>query len=244
VRHRVLQNPNCVTALEYQLSYNLTVRVRATDENDEPVALTPRSAVPRQVGVRFCWAGLLLVALLGVGVLAAACGGGTAGSGVANLGATITTTVPSAAGPKTATKAPDEALRFIDCLRTHGEPNMPDPDISGNHVSININASSGVNPNSPQFIAAYNACKHLLPNGGVSKGNTITSADQADYLKAAACMRSHGIPNFPDPSFVNNSVEFNAQTPIDANSPQYKSALATCEELIPAGLPYSSPIDS
>jgi len=180
------------------------------------------------------------VGLLGIGVLATACGGGSSGSGVAGLGATTTTTLPSAAGPKTATKAPDEALRFIDCLRTHGEPNMPDPDISGNHVSINVNASSGVNPNSPQFAAAYNACRHLLPNGGVSKGNTITSADQRDYLKAAECMRLQGIPNFSDPTFANNGVEFNARTPIDANSPQYKSALATCQKLIPAGLPYST----
>jgi hypothetical protein len=240
VRDRVLQNPNCVTAVEHRLSYNVTVRVRATHDNDEPEAFTGRAAVPRRAGVRVCRAALFVVGFLGIGLLAGACGGGSSGSGVAKLGATTTTTVPSAAGPKTATKAPDEALRFIDCLRTHGEPNMPDPDISGNHVSINITASSGVNPNSPQFAAAYNACKHLLPNGGVSKGNTITSADQADYLQAAACMRSHGIPNFPDPTFANNSVEFNARTPIDANSLQYKSALGTCQKLIPAGLPYSS----
>jgi hypothetical protein len=240
VRDRVLQNPNCVTALEYRLSYNVAVRVRATRKNDEPVAFTGRAAVPRRAGARVFRAGLLVVGLLGIGVLAAACGGGSSGSGVAKLGATTTTTVPSAGGPKTATKASDEALRFIGCLRTHGEPNMPDPDISGNHVSINIGASSGVNPNSPQFAAAYNACKHLLPNGGAAKGSRITSADQADYLKAAACMRSHGIPNFPDPTFADNSVEFNARTPIDANSPQYKSALETCQKLIPAGLPYSS----
>ena len=52
----------------------------------------------------------------------------------------------------------------------------------------------------PAVTAASNACRHLLPNGGVSKGNTISSADQADYLKAAGCMRTHGIPNFPDPT--------------------------------------------
>ena len=96
-------------------------------------------------------------------------------------------------------------------MRTHGEPNMPEPDFNGGHVSINIGpAGSGVDPNSPQFAAANKACEHLVPTkGGASGGNTITPADQADYLKAVACMRSHGIPNFPDPSFENNSVEFN-----------------------------------
>ncbi len=53
-------------------------------------------------------------------------------------------------------------------------------------------------------------------------------------------MRSHGFPNFPDPTFQDNTVTFNTPTPIDTNSPQYKSALATCQKLIPAGLPYSA----
>jgi hypothetical protein len=54
-------------------------------------------------------------------------------------------------------------------------------------------------------------------------------------------MRSHGITNFPDPTFQNSGVAFNTRTPIDADSPQYERALVTCEKLIPAGLPYSSP---
>ena len=108
-------------------------------------------------------------------------------------------------------------------------------------MSININASSGIDPNSPQFIAATKACKHLLPNNGVpSAGQTITPADQADYLKGAACMRSHGFPDFPDPTFRDNTVTFTTTSPIDTNSSQYQSALTTCQKLIPAGLPYSS----
>ena len=97
-----------------------------------------------------------------------------------------------------------------------------------------------IDPNSPHFTAAYNACRHLLPNNGVPR-NAITPADQADYLKAAACMRSHGFPNFPDPVFENGSVAFKIRTPIDTSSSLYKSALATCQKLVPAGLPYSSP---
>jgi hypothetical protein len=114
---------------------------------------------------------------------------------------------------------------------------MPDPVIGGRTVSLNIPSSIST---SPQFPAAYAACKHLLPDNGVPKGNAITPADQADYLKAAACMRSHGVLNFPDPVFENGSVAFRARTPIDTNSSEYKSALATCQKLIPAGLPYSS----
>jgi hypothetical protein len=68
----------------------------------------------------------------------------------------------------------------------------------------------------------------------------ITPADQRDYLKAAECMRSHGVPDFPDPTFGNNTVTFNVPPNIDPNSSQAKSAVATCSKLIPPGLPYSN----
>jgi hypothetical protein len=68
----------------------------------------------------------------------------------------------------------------------------------------------------------------------------ITPADQADYLKAAECMRSHGVPDFPDPTFGNGTVTFNAPPNIDPNSPQARSAVGACSKLIPPGLPYSN----
>jgi hypothetical protein len=130
-------------------------------------------------------------------------------------------------------------------MRTHGVPNMPDPTFNGRHATLAITPSSGVDPSSPQFAAASNACKHLVFKGGASEGPTITPADQADYLQAVACMRSHGFPGFPDPVFQNNNVTFSAAgSRIDTNSPQYKRALTTCQKLVPAGLPDSSPTGS
>ena len=80
----------------------------------------------------------------------------------------------------------------------------------------------------------------LPQNGGQPSGQTITPADQADYLKAATCMRSHGVSDFPDPTFQNNNVTFNIPPNIDPNSAQAKSAEAVCVKLIPPGLPYSN----
>jgi hypothetical protein len=239
---RRLQKRYLVTGLQPLLAYNVVMSLPANQQHDEPTVSTRRAAGPRRARARFCRAGLVVVALIGIGVLAAACGGGSSGPRVASVGKTTTTTGPSAAQNGSAASRENSALAYVNCMRTHGEPNMPEPNFSGGHINININASSGVDPSSPQFTAASNVCKRLLPTGGpsASNGNTITPADQADYLKAAACMRSHGISNFPDPAFQNNSVEFNNSTPIDTNSSQYKSALATCQKLIPAGLPYSS----
>lgn len=68
----------------------------------------------------------------------------------------------------------------------------------------------------------------------------ITPADRLDYLKAAACIRSHGFPDFPDPMFGNNTVTLNIPPNIDPNSSQAQRAEAICAKLIPPGLPYSN----
>jgi hypothetical protein len=91
--------------------------------------------------------------------------------------------------------------------------------------------------------AASNACRHLLGAGGSLSGKAVqpvTAGDRQDYLKAAACMRSHGFGNFPDPTFQNNSVQTNIPASINQDSPQFKSAATICTKLIPAGLPDSS----
>lgn len=182
--------------------------------------------------------------LLGVCLLVSGRRGGSSPPGVADLG-TSTATASEASATPSGRKAnrPITALGFIGCLRTHGEPEMPQPTISknGSQASIEINASSGLNPNAPQFAAATTACKHLLPDDGVPfQGHTLTPAERADYLKAVVCMRAHGISDLPDPTFQNDNLAFDSRTPIDANSPEYESALTTCQKLIPAGLPHSS----
>lgn len=201
-------------------------------------------ATARRERARLRRAGLVVV-VLGTVVLATGCGGASSSDqGVAALGTTTTTTIgPSTSqSASTASASPvNTALAFSQCMRTHGEPNFPEPVFHGHSAQITLHPGSGVDPNSPQYAAAYAACRHLLPNNGApSPGQSISPAARADYLKAAACMRSNGVPNFPDPTFQDGGVSFNSRTPIDTNSPQYKSALATCRKLIPAGLPYSS----
>jgi hypothetical protein len=72
-------------------------------------------------------------------------------------------------------------------------------------------------------------------------GPALTAQEQQDYLKAAACMRSHGITDFPDPTFPGGRVNFSIPASIDTKSRQFTQAARTCTKLIPAGLPYSRP---
>ncbi len=52
-------------------------------------------------------------------------------------------------------------------------------------------------------------------------------------------MRSHGVPNFPDPNFSGGNVSFPIPPSTDTHSTQFNEARQTCQKLIPAGLPYS-----
>jgi hypothetical protein len=54
----------------------------------------------------------------------------------------------------------------------------------------------------------------------------------AQLLKYAACMREHGVPNFPDPSASQGFT-----MPMDPSSPAWVTAQATCHKLLPGGGP-------
>jgi hypothetical protein len=171
-----------------------------------------------------------IVAVAVFSLLAAGCGG--AGSaGVASVASSTT------AGTSTAQNG---GLAFARCVRSHGVPAFPDPDSTGNIPKLQVINARKSNPS--RFDAANNACRQLLPNG--NNGPTITAADRTDYLKAAACMRSHGFSGFPDPTFPNGSVTVDIPSSIDQDSSEFKSAATTCTKLIPAGLPYTKPSGS
>jgi hypothetical protein len=46
-------------------------------------------------------------------------------------------------------------LKFARCMRSHGQPNFPDPGVSGGQITINFN---NIDPNSPQFQKAEQSC--------------------------------------------------------------------------------------
>jgi hypothetical protein len=59
------------------------------------------------------------------------------------------------------------ALKFAQCMRSHGVTNYPDP---GSNGATHISPSSGINPQSPAFQRAQQACQSIMP-GQVSGGS-------------------------------------------------------------------------
>ncbi len=129
------------------------------------------------------------------------------------------------------------ALRFSDCMRSNGVPNFPDPG-SGGNLELN---GTGINRESPSFRAAQKACARFQP-GGPGLPKTSESLKQR-ALKFAQCVRTHGEPNFPDPSLTAprgaasilllRGMVFAFPQPFDAQSPAFRQAAAACGLKVP-----------
>lgn len=58
------------------------------------------------------------------------------------------------------------ALAFSACMRKNGVPNFPDPQFGASgKVAIRIGSGAGIDPQSPQFQHAQQACQKDLPFG-------------------------------------------------------------------------------
>jgi len=172
-------------------------------------------------GVRRGVVPLVVLALVPLSV--AACGGSRS-PGVAKIGTTQTTTPAATSGPS--------YQRYAACMRSHGVPQFVlEPTDNGTEIPT----QGSIDTKSPQYQSAAASCASLQPPG-MGSTPTITPAERVDYLKAAACIRAHGVPNFPDPTFTGGHV-FNIPGSISRSSPVVLRAAHTCVKLIPAGLP-------
>jgi hypothetical protein len=187
-------------------------------------------------------AAALAAALIALSVLVAGCGGNSPTGGVASLSShaskTSSTTSSTAAGSTSGGESSpgSQAVAYAACMRSHGVANFPEPQVSehGNEGSVKMAVPVGVGSN-PKFKPAQQACRKLLPGGGPNNQPALTPAQQNQYIKAAACIRSHGVPNFPDPTFSGGGVHIEHQG-LNESSPAFKAAVDACESLIPGGV--------
>lgn len=181
-----------------------------------------------------------VVAAIAASGALAACGSSASTHTVASLGSSTagSATVAPAGGSAAPSSANNAKLvKYSQCMRSHGVPGFPDP--QGGRLMIQVRKGSGagntLNPDSPAFKAAAQACKSLAP-AGLGSGQTVSPQVQAQALKFSRCMRSHGVPKFPDPSFSGGGVRIQA-TGTDLNSPAVKRAQQACGSLMPGGAP-------
>lgn len=95
----------------------------------------------------------------------------------------------------TAADANAQGIRYADCMRSHGVSGFPDP-----NSNSGVQLPSDVNPAAPAFRSAQQACASLQPNTN-RPPQPLSVAQRAAMVHNAQCMRKHGLPDLPDPTF-------------------------------------------
>jgi hypothetical protein len=160
--------------------------------------------------------GRIVSALLAVVLLATACAGGSNGPAVAGQGSSSTRAASPSGDPR------DAELAYAKCMREHGISDFPDPQPGGGPIQV----GPGSNWNSPQFNAADDACKSLLPPAPPQEQQ---QQEWEDMLRFARCMREHGIADFPDPKPGEGfDISAGQGSDLDPNNPQFQASNEAC----------------
>jgi len=71
--------------------------------------------------------------------------------------------------------------------------------------------------------------------GAEAAGQSQQQQTLSKLVAYSRCMRSHGVPNFPDPSTSGGRVDLriDPNTGVDPNSPQFRTAQQDCRKLRP-----------
>ena len=188
--------------------------------------------------------------LAGAVLLVAGCGGSSSSPGVAHLGSNTSSSADPGSGgdssspeSESSASAQQKIIAFSHCMRTHGVPEFPEP--SEGHVLLRSSDRNGhvtgINPQSAQFQAASKACAKLSPKGGKPPSPAEQAKLQEKALLFSQCMRTHGVPSFPDPEFsssgggvgIHIGGRKGGPSRIDPSSPQFQAAQKACQSIMP-----------
>jgi hypothetical protein len=165
-----------------------------------------------------------IIAAAGLGLLVAACGGSPGGA------------------PAASTAAHNDAVAYAACMRSNGVPNWPDPNSSGVFDKSKL-TSQQLGASGARVQAAQSACRHLLPNGGNGPSPAQVQQIRAQGLRFSGCVRSHGVPNFPDPD-SSGRIPDPASFGIDQGSPKFRAANQACRKDRPPYIPSNAAYDA
>jgi hypothetical protein len=163
-----------------------------------------------------------------------------------SLLAAVSTVVVAACGssgptgyhnPKYPYGAPNVPASLSKCMRPNRVSGFPDPRAGPNGGGVGFPGGLMVQPDGSMVVMAQplagpavrhaeQVCKEYMPPGG--PGPTVSAAQQAAALAAAACMRRHGLSTFPDPTFNSSHESLNLGPGLDPNSPAFQRAAQAC----------------
>ncbi len=170
-------------------------------------------------------AAVTLIAVL-VAIAVGACGSSSSSS------STSTASGPGAsvAGTGISGAQLQARLKLAECARAHGI-NVPDPGADGTYGAATSIARLAAQYGQAKVSAVEQACRQYLVAAFpvLAESPAQRAARRQQLFKFASCMRSHGVPGFPDPGSNQTSVK----SDVNPQSPAFKSALTACSSLLP-----------
>jgi len=131
-----------------------------------------------------------LIGVAGVVMLIAGCGGGGGGTSGA---------APTATHSYAKSDQRQAYLTFAQCMRTNGQPNFPDP-VQDSNGNWGFPATVG----KPIAPAACEADYRQIRTVNEGIYGPAQTANLATLQAFAACMRAHGLSDWPDPTSGGN----------------------------------------
>ena len=163
--------------------------------------------------------GTAAAAITAIAVLvlsAAACGSSSSSTGAGGSS--------NAGGPVSSQAASSRAVAFSHCMRSHGVPDFPDPTSRGGVPKV---TPQQVGVSNSRFQVAQRACAQLLQPTQAQVPQIM-----AGLLNFARCMRSHGEPNWPDPSIDRNGQPVFNISGINPDSTRVSNTADECTHLL------------
>jgi hypothetical protein len=128
-------------------------------------------------------------------------------------------------------------------MRAHAVPNFPDPTLGAGGEGFSILKApgsstvtvDGISFSGPAFQTAAKTCQFA---GALGPSTGISAAQKEALIAKAHCIRTHGVPNFPDPFFGpgGHGVGINLPAVFNPQSPAFQSAAKACAT-VGAGIP-------
>jgi hypothetical protein len=207
-----------------------------TDDTQERAISLGRRKASSLYG-RSAWLALIAATL---GIALAGCGGSESPS-VASIAPTSTQTAVTAAssgsGGSTSAGSKGNATGYLvewaACMRSHGDPDQTPPTVDI-HYGINVTIPPGAPESLSNEVHGGTApCNQYLADAS----NALEAehpappppSQDATGVKYAACMRAHGVPNYPDPTGTETNLRG-----IDMSSPFFIRANKLCGKQIGA----------
>jgi hypothetical protein len=134
--------------------------------------------------------------------------------------------------------APNVPISLSKCMRANGVPDFPDPREGPNGggvgwpgggpemISTDVLLIMGQRIAGPAVASAAKNCKEYMGPSGPPPA--LTESQKRAAIARADCMRTHGLPNFPDPTFSGGYQQLNLPPGLNPQSPAVEQAAKAC----------------